>query len=134
MNGATFERFGQLADIDVGDREHTNISIVDCAVVSTLPHRIEMLERPPKASQAFIQLDQQPVDVVDAPDDDQPNLSALRAFRSDGHQGFNMRRGIWHMPLIGFQPGQSFLIIDRVDPDNCDEFALPSPILLREAQ
>jgi len=45
----------------------------------------------------------------------------------------NYRCGTWHMPLIAFETGQEFLVIDRAgDTPNCDEHMLDDRVLLLE--
>ena len=49
-----------------------------------------------------------------------PSADALRVFRSNGRQGINFRRGVWHHPLLALAPGD-FLVADRLGPgDNCE--------------
>ena len=57
----------------------------------------------------------------------------LQAFVTNGRQGINYRRGTWHLPLIAFEAGQEFLVIDRAgDLPNCDEHVLDESVLLLE--
>ena len=66
-----------------------------------------------------------------APPGESVDAGDLRAFVSNGRQGINYRRGTWHMPLIAFEAGQEYLIIDRggVEP-NCDIHTLDEAIML----
>ena len=41
-----------------------------------------------------------------------------------------MHRGVWHLPLIGQELGQEFLVVDRGGGGNYDECYLPTPIVL----
>jgi ureidoglycolate lyase len=134
MNADRFQRYNDLAAVDVGDEaDAVNVSIIDCVVVSELPYAIEVLERHPKGSQAFIPLGGEAFVVVVAPPGDTPDLAALKAFRVDGRQGINMRRGVWHIPLIGFRKGQTFLIVDYKGGNNCDTHTLDAPVMLHGA-
>ena len=128
INEARFDRWVDLARVDCGER--VKIDIMRCAVPSALPFEVRLLERHPQGSQAFMPLTGEPFTVVVAPPGESPDPAALRAFESDGTQGINMRRGTWHLPLIGFREGQAFLVIDRDDPENCDEVSLTEPVLL----
>ena len=128
INEARFDRWVDLADVDCGER--VKVDLMRCAVPSTLPFEIRLMERHPHGSQAFVPLTGEPFIVVVAPPGESPDSEAMRAFESDGTQGINMRPGTWHLPLIGFREGQAVLVIDRDDPDNCDEVALAEPVLL----
>jgi len=130
MNAAFFDRFDDLATIDVGDGEVT-MGIVTSRLVSELPYRIELVERHPHGSQAFVPLQHTPMFVVVAPASDQVQAQDLRAFVTDGQQGINYHPGTWHMPLIALAPGQRFLVVDRAaGQPNCDEVRLANPPLL----
>ena len=133
MNAARFERFDDLCKIEMQDNARVAISIARCLFANTLPYRIDMVERHPLGSQAFVPLSPAKMVVVVAPPGSSVRASDLRAFVSNGRQGINYHRGIWHMPLIAFAAGQEFLIIDRVgDVPNCDECSLDEPVMLSE--
>ena len=73
--------------------------------------------------------------VVVAPPGESANASDLRAFVSNGRQGINYHRGTWHMPLIAFDAGQQFLVVDRRgdgDP-NCEVHELDVIVMLEDA-
>ena len=127
MNDAQFERFGALCHLDT-DGE-TEIGIVRCRTATALPCRIDTVERHPLGSQAFIPLDGQRFVVAVAEPGAPPDR--LHAFVSNGRQGVNYRRGTWHMPLIGLERGQRFLVIDRQTAStNCETHLLVEPVLL----
>jgi ureidoglycolate lyase len=133
MNEARFERFNDLARVDV-DAEaggRINLSIVRCRAPTALPYRFDTIERHPKGSQAFIPLAPFVFIVVVAPAAESAEAGDLAAFVTNGRQGINYRKGVWHMPLIGLEAGQEFVVIDRLSRgDNCEERVLPEPVTL----
>ena len=133
MNAARFERFDDLCKIEMSDDGRVAVSIARCRVVTELPYRIDMVERHPLGSQAFVPLSPSRMIVVVAPPEESVEAADLRAFVTNGRQGINYHRGTWHMPLIAFAAGQEFLIIDRAAGEpNCDEHMLDEPIMLVE--
>ena len=130
MNDAHFERFSGLADVDA-DGRHASISIARCKVASTLPYRFDLVERHPLGSQAFIPMSHFRFFVVVAPAAESVEPEDLQAFVTNGSQGVNYRKGVWHMPMIALENGQEFLIVDRgADGDNCDEHFFSDPLTL----
>ena len=130
MNEDRFQRFDDLCEPDVGDGRLA-VSIARCRVATSLPYRVDVVERHPLGSQAFVPLQHcrmlllvaEPGEVADAAD--------FQAFVSNGRQGINYHRGTWHMPLIAFEEGNDFLIIDRAAGEpNCDMHDLAEPIML----
>lgn len=131
MNAATFERFDDLCKIDIANNERVAVSIARCVTPSALPLSVAMVERHPLGSQAFVPLGSAKIILVVAPPGDDVDVAALRAFVTDGRQGFNYHRGTWHMPLASFDAGQEYLIIDRADQQqNCDLYQLPQSIAI----
>jgi ureidoglycolate lyase len=115
MNEARFDRYNDLARLDVDAKSGGRVamSIVRCRVPTALPYRFDMIERHPLGSQAFIPLTQQRFIVVVAPAGESAEAGDLCAFVTNGHQGINYLRGVWHMPLIALEAGQEFLVVDR---------------------
>lgn len=134
MNSGRFERYLNLATIDTSASDgFTNIGIVSSRVATELPYRIQMVERHPLGSQAFVPLRRFSFVVVVAPAGDNVDPGELRAFRTDGEQGINYYRGVWHMPLISLEAGQDFLVIDRAGRGtNCDELQLQTSVTLTD--
>lgn len=129
-NQARFDRYMNLANVDTKDAPYTNISLMVCRLPSNLPMDVPLLERHPHGSQAFFPTQPFRFVCVLAPPAPQPDFAAAQAFVSNGHQGINMRRGVWHMPMIGFGRGQTFIVIDCGHTDNCDEVVLNGELRL----
>lgn len=131
MNEARFERFDDLCRVETDDIGRVSISIARCRSETKLPYRFDVVERHPHGSQAFVPLVPCTFVVVVAPPAESVEPGDLRAFVTNGRQGVNYHRGTWHMPLIAFEAGQQFLVIDRAgDSPNCDEHSLDESILL----
>jgi ureidoglycolate lyase len=133
MNVARFERVDDLCNIDISDGGRVAVSIARCRFATALPYCIDMVERHPLGSQAFVPLSPCKMIVVVAPPEAGVEAADLEAFVTNGRQGINYRRGTWHMPLIAFDAGQEFLIIDRAaGQPNCDEHMLDEAVMLVE--
>jgi len=125
INAGTIERFHDLAQVDVGTEGEGRplISIAQCKQATELPIPVKFVERHPQGTQAFIPFLDTPLPIVVAPPGETVDPQDLRAFISNGNQGINYHRGVWHLPLIALQQGQQFLIVDRGGAgQNCDEF------------
>ena len=133
MNADRFERFDDLCSLDMADDGRVAVSITRCRAATSLPYSIDMVERHPLGSQAFIPLAPCRMIVVVASAAETVTAGDLQAFVTNGRQGINYHRGTWHMPLIAFEEGQEFLIIDRAsDQPNCEERSLDEAVTLVE--
>ena len=132
MNSARFDRFNDLADVQIDSSGRPAISIARCRTPTALPYVVDMLERHPRGSQAFVPLTPFRFIVAVAPAAAAVTASDVVAFVTDGRQGVNYRRGVWHMPMIATREGQAFLIVDRGGAGaNCDEHFLEEALLLQ---
>lgn len=114
-NAGYAERFHDLARIECSAEGGRPLLSIFRAKPFPLPLRIELMERHPLSSQAFVPLGPAAFLVVVAEKSKRPGPGDLRAFRTDGRQGINYRPGTWHHPLIALTPAD-FLVIDRKGP------------------
>lgn len=130
MNDARFERFDDLCDVELVDGS-VALSVTRCRTPTSLPLRVDKVERHPLGSQAFVPLSRSVMVIVVAPPGEDVRAGDLRAFVTNGRQGINYHRGTWHMPLIGFEAGQEFLIVDRGGSgSNCEVHEFDEIIML----
>lgn len=124
INAGNTERYHDLANIEPGADGRAIVSIFR-GQPRALPFRVEMMERHPLASQAFIPMSGKPYLVVVAPAGEVPTAAQLRVFVARGDQGVNYAAGVWHHPLLALGKVCDFLVIDRAGAGhNCDEIRL----------
>ncbi|MCF6443749.1 ureidoglycolate lyase [Nereida sp. MMG025] len=93
----------------------------------TLPLELEMMERHPEGSQAFIPMSEHGFLIVVAPDEDGQPGTPL-AFASSAGQAINFHRGTWHGVLTPLCEPGLFAVVDRIGPGaNLQEHWFDSP-------
>ncbi len=126
INSGACRRFHDRAMLDFGDGR-AGISVFE-AQPRRLPHALDLLERHPEGSQAFVPMHAHPWLVVVAPDAG-GRPGAPLAFIAAPGQGINLRRGTWHGVLTPLHAPGLFAVVDRIGPgDNLEEVALDPPI------
>lgn len=125
INNGLVERYHDLADVEVIQQDRVLISI-NKAQPASLPIVVTELERHPLGTQAFVPMNGEPFVVVVASGANTPDLTTLRAFITNGRQGVNYHRNVWHHPLFAFQSVTAFLTVDRGGSDNCDVESVPA--------
>ena len=124
INGGTTERYHDLAQVDVIGQGGRPLINLFRAQPRALPVEINMMERHPLGSQAFLPLSDVSYLVVVAPAGDF-DPAHMRAFWTDGWQGVNYAKGVWHHPLLALERVSDFVVMDRGgEQPNCDEIAL----------
>jgi ureidoglycolate lyase len=112
INAGTTIRFHDLAQVDVlTDGGRTLINLFR-AQPREEPVRLSLMERHPLGSQAFLPLVDAPYYVVVAKDDN-GKPGELRAFVSNGWQGVNYAKNVWHHPLLALGAVRDFVVVDR---------------------
>ena len=115
INAGLCGRFHDRAQVDVGDGR-VGISLFR-SELRRLPYQIDLIERHPLGSQAFIPMSMDSFLVVVAGDDLVP-----QAFVTAPGEGINFHRGTWHGVLTPLSGPGLFGVIDRIgDGANLEE-------------
>lgn len=123
MNYGLATRYYDLAEVDIADKGgKTCISIVKSAAV-VFPFTVEKMEYHPLGSQLFYPLCESPFLILVSSPAETLDITKLELFISDGKQGVNYHKGVWHHYLLPINEGlNSFLVVDRNGNDeNCIE-------------
>ena len=126
INAGLCGRFHDRARLDFGPEGRAGISIFH-AELRRLPLTLDLLERHPEGSQAFVPMSADGFLVVVAPDaGGQPGRP--RAFLTRPGQGVNFLRNTWHGVLTPLAGSGLFAVIDRIGPGaNLEEHHLADP-------
>ncbi len=125
INQGQCGRFHDLAQLDFSDGR-TGISLFD-ANPRALPYRLDMVERHPDGSQAFIPMAHQAFLVIVAADDGGVP-GHPRAFVTEPGQAVNYHRGTWHGVLTPLHAPGLFAVVDRIGAGaNLEEFWFDTP-------
>ena len=112
INEGYAKRFDGIANLDTSkDNGETIISIFS-ALKRSFPMKIDMMEKHPLGSQAFIPMKQTTFLVLVAPEGNKPDLNKIEAFIVPPEIGVNYNPGTWHFPLIATED-MNFLVVDR---------------------
>ena len=74
--------------------------------------KVDMMEKHPLGSQAFIPMKETTFLAFVAPEGAKPDLNKVEAFIIPNGIGVNYNAGIWHFPLIATED-MNFLVVDR---------------------
>lgn len=119
INQGLCGRHHDRARLDFGDGR-AGISLFN-AEPRSFPITLDMVERHPEGSQAFIPMSLHPFVVVVAPDEN-GKPGAPRAFVTEAGQAINLHRGTWHGVLTPIHAPGLFAVVDRIgDGANLEE-------------
>ena len=112
INNGYAKRFNDIAKIDTSNENgKTTISIFS-ALKRSFPMKIDMMEKHPLGSQAFIPMKETTFLVFVAPKEEKPDLNKIESFIVPPGIGINYNPGTWHFPLISTED-MNFLVVDR---------------------
>lgn len=125
INAGLCGRFHDRATLDFGDGR-AGISLFQ-AQPRSLPYTLDLMERHPEGSQAFIPMSEHPFLVTVAPDKGGVPGTPL-AFLTAPGQAINLHRGTWHGVLTPLHGPGLFAVVDRIGSGaNLEEFSLATP-------
>ena len=112
INDGYAKRFDGIANLNTSkDNGEATISIFS-ALKRSFPMKIDMMEKHPLGSQAFIPMKQTTFLALVAPEGNKPDLNKIEAFVIPPEIGVNYNPGTWHFPLIATED-MNFLVVDR---------------------
>ena len=112
INNGYAKRFDGIANINTSiDDGEATISIFS-AIKRIFPMKVDMMEKHPLGSQAFIPMKETTFLVLVAPEGASPDLNEVVSFIVPQGIGINYNAGIWHFPLIATE-NMNFLVVDR---------------------
>ena len=112
INDGYAKRFDNLAYINTSQDEGETIVSIFSALKRTFPIKIDMMEKHPLGSQAFIPMKETTFLSFVAPQGELPKISRIESFIIPPKPVINYKPGIWHFPLISTED-TNFLVIDR---------------------
>ena len=112
INNGYAKRYDGIANLNTSkDNGETTISIFS-ALKRNFPMKIDMMEKHPLGSQAFIPMKETTFLVFVAPNGERPDLNKIESFIIPPGIGINYNPGTWHFPLISTE-NMNFLVVDR---------------------
>ena len=134
INDGHTMRYHNLADVDVAEQEGKTLINIFRSTPLAFPLPVEMMERHPLGSQAFIPTGKQPYVVVVAPKGEL-DTSKIEVFLATAEQGVNYHKGTWHHFCLALNEVSNFLVVDRGgEGDNCDVEKLDGSIVITLAE
>ena len=112
INAGYAKRFDNLANINTSGNKGETIVSIFSAIKRTFPMKIDMMEKHPLGSQAFIPMKETTFLVLVAPKGERPLIEKIQSFIVPPGIGINYKPGTWHFPLISTED-MNFLVIDR---------------------
>ena len=117
INNGYAKRFDGIANLNTSkDNGETTISIF-AALKRDFPMKIDMMEKHPLGSQAFIPMKETTFLVLVAPEGEKPDIKKIESFVVPPGIGVNYTPGTWHFPLISTED-MNFLVVDRKGSGN----------------
>ena len=113
INAGYAKRFDNLANLNTSKDGGKTIVSIFSAIKRTFPMTVDMMEKHPLGSQAFIPMKDTTFLCFVAPPGEYPEISKIQSFVIPPKTGINYKPGIWHFPLISTED-INFLVIDRM--------------------
>ena len=113
INEGYAKRFDNLANLNTSKDGGKTIVSIFSALKRSFPMAVNMMEKHPLGSQAFIPMKETTFLCFVAPQGEYPEINKIQSFIIPPKTGINYKPGIWHFPLISTED-INFLVIDRM--------------------
>ena len=111
INAGYAKRFDNLVNLNTSKNNGKTIVSIFSALKRTFPMQIDMMEKHPLGSQAFIPMKETTFLSFVAPPGNFPELNKIQSFIIPPKMGINYKPGVWHFPLISTED-TNFIVID----------------------
>ena len=130
INAGMCGRHHDRARLDFGPDGRAGISVFD-AIPRSFPYLLDLIERHPDGSQAFLPMTQNPFLVIVSTGPE----ARPRAFVTAPGQGINFHRSTWHGVLTPLHSPGLFAVVDRIGPTaNLEEHHFDRPWTILPAE
>lgn len=128
INAGMCQRHHDLAKLEFGEGR-AGISLFD-GKARHFPYALDMVERHPLGSQAFVPMNGVPLLIsVCADESGRPGTPHAFVMRPD--QAINLHKGTWHGVLAPIGAQGLYAVVDRIgDGPNLEEFCFAEPVLI----
>ena len=117
INNGYAKRYDDIAKLDTKKKNGYSTISIFSALKRSFPMKIDMMEKHPLGSQAFIPMKETTFLSFVALGGDEPDLTLVEAFIIPKGIGINYNPGVWHFPLISTED-MNFLVVDRKGSGN----------------
>ena len=112
INAGYAKRFDNLANLNTTKDDGKTIVSIFSALKRTFPMTVDMMEKHPLGSQAFIPMKETTFLTLVAPEGEKPDIEKIESFIVPKGIGVNYKANVWHFPLISTED-MDFLVVDR---------------------
>ena len=112
INEGYAKRYDGIAKLDTKKENGESTISIFSALKRSFPMKVDMMEKHPLGSQAFIPMKETTFLAFVAPEGDKPYINKVEAFIIPNGIGINYNPGVWHFPLIATED-MNFLVVDR---------------------
>ena len=112
INKGYAKRYDGIANLDTKNDNGDSIISIFSTLKRCFPMKIDMMEKHPLGSQAFIPMKETIFLAFVAPEGERPDTNKMESFIIPKGVGVNYNAGIWHFPLIATED-MNFLVVDR---------------------
>ena len=112
INAGYAKRFDNLANLNTSKDGGQTIVSIFSALKRAFPMTVDMMEKHPLGTQAFIPMKDTTFLAFVAPPGNSPDINKIQSFIIPPRTGINYKPGIWHFPLISTED-TNFIVIDR---------------------
>ena len=131
MNYGLATRYFDLANIDVEEKEGKPCISLVTSNAFELPFTVESMEYHPFGSQLFYPICERPFLILVSTPAETLDTHTLKLFISDGKQGVNYHKNVWHHYLMPLENNSGFIVVDRNgNDDNCIEMPITEEITI----